>query len=222
MPRSELESKPAPPMDTTRKRFRWRKPLSVLLVICGLAGIALYMLSRAGSFLVIHAPQRSEVMVVLEGGLGSSRFEQALRLRRAGYAPRILVDADVTRDFYGKSEADMLFDFLRRSRLQGVEVCPTVADSTFSEVADVERCMKGVGATSALIVTSDFHTRRALSIFRKRLPQYQWSVAASSWPGNAAEQYWKHRWWAKSVLDEWEKYLWWQGVDRWRSDVVLK
>jgi len=222
MPRGELESKPAPPFDPPHKRFRWRKPLIVLLVICALGGVALYLLSRAGAFLVIHAPQRSEVMVVLEGGLGSSRFEQALRLRRAGYAPRILVDADVTRDFYGKSEADMLFDFLRRSRLQGVEVCPTVADSTFSEVADVERCMKGAGATSALIVTSDFHTRRALSIFRKRLPQYQWSVAASSWPGNAAEQYWKHRWWAKSVLDEWEKYLWWQGVDRWRSDVVLK
>jgi uncharacterized SAM-binding protein YcdF (DUF218 family) len=161
-------------------------------------------------------------MVVLEGGAGSSRFEQALRLKRAGYAPRILVDADVTRDFYGKSEADLVLDFLQRARLEGVEVCPTVADSTFAEAADVERCLKGIGATSAIIVTSDFHTRRALSIFRKRLPQYEWSTAASSWPGNAAEQYWKHRWWAKSVLDEWEKYLWWQAVDRWRSDVKLK
>lgn len=220
MPESPVATKPAPPL--SRKRSRWIKPLCILFVLGALGCAMLYVLSRAGSFLVIHAPQRSEVMVVLEGGLGSSRFEQALRLHRAGYAPLILVDADVTRDFYGKSEADMLLDFLRRSRLQGIEVCPTVADSTFSEVTDVKRCMKAAGATSALIVTSDFHTRRALSIFRKRLPQYQWSVAASSWPGNAAEQYWKHRWWAKSVLDEWEKYLWWQAVDRWRSDVVLK
>ena len=222
MPESPVETKPATPMEVSRRRFRWIKPLCIVFVLCALGCAALYLLSRVGSFLVIHAPQRSDVMVVLEGGLGSSRFEQALRLRRAGYAPLILVDADVTRDFYGKSEADILLDFLRRSRLQGVEVCPTVADSTYSEVADVERCMKAAGATSALIVTSDFHTRRALSIFRTRLPQYEWSVAASSWPGNAAEQYWKHRWWAKSVLDEWEKYLWWQAVDRWRSDVVLK
>ncbi len=222
MPESPVATKQAPLVDVPRKRSRWIKPLVFLLVVCAVIGATLYLLSQAGSFLVIHAPQRSEVMIVLEGGLGSSRFEQALRLRRRGYAPLILVDADVTRDFYGKSEADMLLDFLRRSRLQGIEVCPTVADSTFSEVADVERCMKAVGATSALIVTSDFHTRRALSIFRKRLPQYQWSVAASSWPGNAAEQYWKHRWWAKSVLDEWEKYLWWQAVDRWRSDVMLQ
>ena len=65
------------------------------------------------------------------------------------------------------------------------------------------------------------HTRRALSIFRARLPQYQWSVAASSWPANAAEHWWKHRWWAKTVIDEWEKYLWWELVDRWRSGLVL-
>lgn len=222
MPESPVETKPAAAVNVPHSRSRWIKPLAILFVFCALCGAALYLLSRAGSFLVIHAPQRSEVMVVLEGGQGSSRFEQALRLRRAGYAPRILVDADVTRDLYGKSEADMLFDFLRRSRLRGIEVCPTVADSTYSEAADVERCMKAAGATSAIIVTSDFHTRRALSIFRKRLPQSDWSVAASSWPGNAAEEYWKHRWWAKSVLDEWEKYLWWQMVDRWRSDVVLK
>jgi uncharacterized SAM-binding protein YcdF (DUF218 family) len=221
MPGSEVAEKSTPPA-VNRKRQRWIRLLVVLLALCCLGAGVVYLLSRAGSFLVIHAPQRSDVMVVLEGGLGSSRFEQALRLRRAGYAPRILVDADVTRDFYGKSEADMLLDFLRRSRLQDIEVCPTVADSTFSEVADVERCMKAAGATSALIVTSDFHTRRALSIFRNRLPQYEWSVAASSWPGNAAEQYWKHRWWAKSVVDEWEKYLWWQAVDRWRSDAALK
>jgi uncharacterized SAM-binding protein YcdF (DUF218 family) len=82
--------------------------------------------------------------------------------------------------------------------------------------------MKKAGATSAIIVTSDFHTRRALEIFRKRLPQYHWSVAASSAPANAAEKYWKHRWWAKTVIDEWEKYLWWEVVDRWRSGVVLQ
>ncbi len=154
---------------------------------------------------------------------GSSRFEQALRLRGQDM-PLAFWSTPMSRRELLRQERSRhaSSDFLRRSRLQSVEVCPTVADSTYSEVADVERCMKAAGATSALIVTSDFHTRRALSIFRKRLPQYEWSVAASSWPGNAAEQYWKHRWWAKSVLDEWEKYLWWQAVDRWRSDVVLR
>jgi uncharacterized SAM-binding protein YcdF (DUF218 family) len=189
----------------------------VLLVIA----TALFLLSHAGSFLVINGPQRSDVMVVLGGSAGSSRFAQALRLQRLGYAPLILVDADITRDYYGKSEADLVQDYLHRTGQTGIEVCPTMADSTFAEVADVRRCMRRFGASSAIIVTSDFHTRRALEIFRKRLPQYEWSVAASSAPANAAEQYWKHRWWAKTVIDEWEKFLWWQLVDRWRSDLVL-
>jgi uncharacterized SAM-binding protein YcdF (DUF218 family) len=221
MPRSEVEAKSAP-LESPPRKSRWPKRASIFVLILLLVGAVLFLLSRAGSFLVINAPQRSDVMVVLEGSAGSSRFAQALWLQKMGYAPLILVDADVTRDYYGKSEADLVLDFLQRSHQTGIEVCPTVADSTFAEVADVQRCMKRAGAASAIIVTSDFHTRRALEIFRKRVPQYEWSVAASSAPANAAEQYWKHRWWAKTVIDEWEKYLWWELVDRWRSDVVLK
>lgn len=222
MPGSQVEAKRDAATGSRPDRARWASRATFLLVTLLFIATVLLLLSQAGSFLVIHAPERAEVLVVLEGGIGSSRFEQAVRLQRSGYAPLILVDADVTRDYYGKTEADLLMDFLQRTRLEDVEICPTLADSTYSEAADVERCMKMAGATSAVIVTSDFHTRRALSTFRKRLPQYQWSVAASSWPGHAAEEYWKHRAWAKSVLDEGEKYLWWQLVDRWRSGVVLQ
>jgi uncharacterized SAM-binding protein YcdF (DUF218 family) len=221
MPRSEVEAKTAPPANPARHSHGARRAAIVALVLL-LAGAALFFFSRAGSYLVINAPRRSEVMVVLAGGGGSSRFLQAVRLQKMGYAPLILVDAETGAEFYGKSEADLVFDYLRSTNHKDALVCPTTADSTYDEAADVGRCVKHVGATSAIIVTSDFHTRRALSIFRKRLPQYEWSAAASSAPANAAEQYWKHRWWAKTVIDEWEKYLWWELVDRWRSDVVLK
>jgi uncharacterized SAM-binding protein YcdF (DUF218 family) len=221
MPRGEVEAKTAPPADPTRNPD-WSKLAAILALILLLTGAALFFFSRAGSYLVINAPQRSDVMVVLAGGGGSSRFLQAVRLQKMGYAPLILVDAETGAEFYGKSEADLVLDYLRSTNQTGTLVCPTTSDSTFSEAADVRRCMRRTGASSAIIVTSDFHTRRALEIFRKRLPQYEWSAAASSAPANAAEQYWKHRWWAKTVIDEWEKYLWWELVDRWRSDAVLK
>jgi hypothetical protein len=131
------------------------------------------------------------------------------------------MDADVTRDIYGKTEAELVTDFLSRTRQDSTEICSTVGDSTFAEAADVQRCMQRLHANSAVIVTSDFHTRRALSIFQKRLPQYHWTVAAASFPFHDADQYWKHRAWAKSVVDEWQKFLWWKLVDQWRSDVVL-
>jgi len=46
-------------------------------------------------------------------------------------------------------------------------------------------------------------------------------VAAASTPYHFAEAYWKHRGWAKTVLEEWEDLLWWKLVDQWRGDVVL-
>ncbi len=220
MPEIQMDAKPA--TDAPANRTRWRRRLVWLVLVVAVLAAILWLLSKVGHFLVIHAPERADVLLVLEGGIGSSRFEQALRLRKAGYAPLIMVDADMTRDYYGRTEADLLIDYLRREHLSSIEVCPTTADSTYNETKDVERCMKMAGATSAIIVTSDFHTRRALETFRKRLPQYRWSVAASSWPGNAAEQYWKHRWWAKAVLEEAQKYVWWELVDRWRSGAVLK
>jgi uncharacterized SAM-binding protein YcdF (DUF218 family) len=221
MSETQITARSAPPPGASAHPSRWRRRVVWLVLVVAVLGGIVWLLSKVGHFLVIHAPARSDVLLVLEGGIGSSRFEQALRLRKAGYAPLIMVDADVNRDYYGRTEADLLIDYLRRERLSSVEVCPTVADSTYNETKDVERCMKMAGATSAIIVTSDFHTRRALETFRKRLPQYRWSVAASSWPGNAAEQYWKHRWWAKAVLEEAQKYAWWELIDRWRPGTVL-
>ena len=101
-------------------------------------------------------------------------------------------------------------------------MCPTIHDSTYGEAVDVKRCLARLNISSVLIVTSDFHTRTALAIFQKRLPQYHWSIAAAYAPYHDADQWWKHRAWAKTVLEGWEKLIWWELVDRWRSDVVLR
>ncbi|HYX53957.1 MAG TPA: hypothetical protein VE783_10945, partial [Candidatus Limnocylindrales bacterium] len=60
------------------------------------------------------------------------------------------------------------------------------------------------------------HSRRALSIFRKKLPQHHWSVAAALDPDVFGTHWWQHREWAKMTFLEWLKTLWWDGVDRWR------
>ncbi len=204
-----------------RRRGRW-SVFNRLIVLIACVILVIVLLSHAGSFLVLNAPEHSDVILVLAGPADGSRYWHAVKLRDRGYADKILLDASVTQTMYGKSEADMASDFLKETSPGLVEVCPTNQDSTFGEAADVKRCLESLNVNSALIVTSDFHTRRALSIFRKRLPQYHWSVAASSAPYHDADQWWKHRAWAKTVLDEWEKFAWWELVDRWRPDVVLR
>jgi uncharacterized SAM-binding protein YcdF (DUF218 family) len=67
-----------------------------------------------------------------------------------------------------------------------------------------------------LLVTSDWHTMRARSIFRHRLPQYHWSVAAAKDPRLFGVRWWHRREWAKITFNEWLKVIWWNAVDRWR------
>jgi uncharacterized SAM-binding protein YcdF (DUF218 family) len=95
-------------------------------------------------------------------------------------------------------------------------VCPIAGLSTIAEADDVNRCLQPLGAHRVLLVTSEYHTHRALMIFRQRLPQYQFSVAAARSPAEFGEAWWTHREWAKVTFDEWSKMLWWETVDRWR------
>ena len=76
--------------------------------------------------------------------------------------------------------------------------------------------LAGQTAKRILIVTSDYHTRRALSIFRHELPGRSFSVAAAYDPAEFGTLWWTHRQWAKILFDEWIRLVWWNAVDRWR------
>ena len=78
------------------------------------------------------------------------------------------------------------------------------------------KCLK-VPLSRVLLVTSDYHSRRALSVLRQELPQYHWSIAAVHDSSVfLAEHWWQRREWAKTALMEWMKLVWWEAVDRWR------
>ena len=213
----ELDMKRGQEAKFQRKRFF---VFTRLIVLIAFLILIVQLLSHSGSFLILNSPEHADAILVLDGA--DSSYWHAVKLRKQGYADRILLDASTIRMVYGKSEADLATEFLNRTPAGLAEVCPTVQDSTFGEAADIKRCLTRLNISSVLIVTPDFHTRMALSIFQKRLPQYRWSVAASSAPYHDADQWWKHRAWAITVLDEWEKFSWWELVDRWRPDVVLR
>lgn len=187
--------------------------MAVFLVVIA---ILVFLLSRAGSFLVVDNPQPSDAIVILAGAGDTPGYARALDLHRHGYGPNIFLDAGVNADIYGRSEEDLAREYLYRTGDRLTETCSIYGSTTEQEVVDVQHCLQRVGARSAILVTTDFATRRALDVFRKRLPQYRWSVAAASTPYHFAEAYWKHRGWAKTVLQEWEDFLWWKLVDQWR------
>jgi hypothetical protein len=164
----------------------------------------------------VDEPEKSDAIVVLAGET-NFRPARALQLLHQGVAPRVFMDAETRNLIYDTQLIDIAQKYVNSLEEAGrVSVCPINGFSTKAEVDDVSRCLQAMGAHRVLIVTSEFHTRRALMIFRHHLPQYQINVAAARNPAQFGEAWWTNREWAKTTLDEWMKMLWWEAVDRWR------
>jgi uncharacterized SAM-binding protein YcdF (DUF218 family) len=186
-----------------------------LLLIAVLGGYLLFSLT-SGQFLMVNNPQKAEVIVVLAGET-YRRPARGLELLSQNYAPRMLLDVPAAEMIYGQSAAELAQRYLQNlPQSSALSICPIFGLSTKTEAQDVSRCLQPSSVRSVLVVTSDFHTRRALSTFQHELPQYKIFVAASSDPQQFGATWWQHRQWAKVNLDEWIKLAWWEAVDRWR------
>jgi hypothetical protein len=186
-------------------------------LLIGLFLIGILAASQAGRFLVVDKPEKSDAIVVLAGET-NFRPAHALELLRQGWAPRMFMNAETRNLIYNQQLIDIAQKYASSlPEANRVSVCPIIGFSTNAEVDDVSRCLQSLGAHRVLIVTSEFHTRRSLMIFRHRLPQYHFSVAAARNPAQFSEAWWRNREWAKTTLDEWMKMFWWQAVDRWRN-----
>jgi uncharacterized SAM-binding protein YcdF (DUF218 family) len=187
------------------------KPLIAATIV---SAIAVFGILHLGNYLVVNHPEQSDLIVVLAGDHNDLRYWRGLELLREGYGLRMLVDApdDLV---YGRTYAQYAADFVAESagdKRPQISICTITNDSTVQETSDVRRCLAEVNPApkSVLLVTNDFHTRRALSIFRERLPQYHWSSAAVSDTERFGEPWWTNREWAKVYVNESEKLAWWE------------
>jgi len=196
-----------------------RKYLAILLATVFILVVAIALRNATGHFLVIDQPVKADVIIVLAGDRNDRRFSRGLELLRNGFAPRMLVDANSDMIFFGRTPAALEDQLIRGLTLRPdqVGVCPTQGDSTDEETRYVAQCLHPDPISSVLIVTSDFHTRRALSIFKSRLPNYRWSVAACRDDSVFQPDWWRRREWAKTAFMEWTKLIWWEAVDRWHQ-----
>ena len=196
-------------MTSTGKRRRW--PWLILV----LAGITLFAF-EAGQILVVNAPQKSDLIVVLAGET-DRRPALALDLLHQGYAPRILLDVPASTRIYDATLTQIAADYARKLPVASqIAICPIAGLSTRDESRDLATCLRGEpGATRILLVTSDYHTRRALSIFRHEVRGKYFSIAAAHDDSQFGVRWWTHRQWAKICLDEWLRVIWWNAVERW-------
>jgi len=169
----------------------------------------------AGRMLVIDSPQRSDVILVLAGET-EVRPARALELLGQGYGRRMVLDVPAGAKTYHATEVELARQYVRGlPQASAVAICPIDGLSTRDESHDAAKCLAQDEAR-VLIVTSDFHTRRALSIFRHEIVGRSFSVAAAHDDTQFGTRWWAHRQWAKTLVDEWLRMLWWIAVDRWR------
>jgi hypothetical protein len=197
----------------------WSRRFVVVVILACAALCA--CLAEAGRFLVVSAPKPSDVIIVLAGET-DRRPALALDLLAHGYARHVVIDVPTNAKLYEFTQialAQKYIDDLSQNGLSqtgAISVCPIEGLSTKDESKDAAKCLEREAPRSVLIVTSDFHTRRALSVFRKEVPRYEYSVAGAHNEEQFGVEWWKHRQWAKLFFDEWIRLIWWKAVDQWR------
>ncbi len=156
-------------------------------------------------------PEKAEVAVVLAGDPHGRRLMRAVELARQGWVKRVLVSGPMA--LYGVNEADLAIQFAVRQGVKRelLEPLPIVARSTMAEAQAVDRKLRERGVKRALIVTSNYHTRRARAIF-----DYYGSPGIRYLVAEAPDEYFRPQdWWrsreARSVVYlEYSKFLnWW-------------
>ena len=188
--------------------------LLLLMVICAFAGI-IYLarspvLQLAAGFWVVQDPITSGDVIIVIGDdtFAGDRAAEAATLFRAGRAPQVVASGRMLRPYAS------LADFIGRDlELRGVPASAIVlfshrAADTLEEAEGLKVLIAQKGWHRVLLVTSNYHTRRARLIFRRVLPAgVSLEVAGASDPQFDPSDWWKSRQGRKTFFLESVSYL---------------
>jgi len=164
------------------------------------------VLSAMGSYLVkAEAPQKADIALVLAGDSAGNRILTAAQLVRRNYVPRALVSGPS--GLYGYHECDLAIPFAVKAGYPESYFLHFENDarSTQEEAGDAVARLRQLGVHRILLVTSDYHTRRAGKIFRTAAPDLQFIVVAAPDESFTAGGWWHTRQGEKIAFIEWLK-----------------
>lgn len=195
--------------------------LVVFLILSGAAAI-LYVrrdpiLHAFGVWWVVEDPLvKSDAIVVLGGdSVQGVRVEHAVALYRQGWAPKLLLSGPMLRTDF--SEVQLMDAQARRLGVpeRAIVKVPAFVDSTLEEALDLRPFLAEHDMRRVIVVTSDFHTRRARMVWRKALGDSGFQVNFSSAPElhMVSTTWWEHRKALKETTLELLKYgdSWWEA-----------
>ena len=207
-------------------KARWRSFVAfAFVVMCVLLG-SLYVarapvLSWLGSLMIVVDPiQASDAILILDGSYFGEREIVATDLYKDGYAPRVVVtlgyepqSSEILRQRRVRPASPKEFKLLLLSELgvpdDSIVVLEEGIESTFDEAKLVADWVDDASIGSLILVTTRFHSARALYIFERvfgdrnvRLTMYPTSVNYFN-----PETWWRNRKTLRIGLFELQKLL---------------
>lgn len=164
------------------------------------------VLGAIGSYLVqAEDPARADIGVVLAGDGRGNRILKAGELVKQGFVSQALVSGPD--GHYGFYECDLAIPFAVKAGYPAAYFAhfENTARSTEEEARVVVQELRRRGVRHALIVTSDYHTRRAGRMYRRAAPDLEFTVVAAQDPDFTAAGWWRNREGRKIALYEWIK-----------------
>lgn len=192
----------------------------ILRWLLAAAAVIVFCLLRCGGDLLIAsnpAPQHVDAAIVLQGSIAAekARIARAMNLLQQGVADRALLSVP-KESYWGQSILPVARSYLERTYggdlAARVDFCETSGDvnSTAQEALAVSPCIQEHQWHSIVIVTSNYHTRRAGMIWRSRTrrgPKIQIWIAGVTDP-EFQQPFWRHRQAAKIWAMEATKLVW--------------
>jgi len=170
--------------------------LLFLVAFCGALYLARRPLLRfAGeAWIVDETLEHADAIIVLsDDNFYADRVTRAAELMREGKAPLVVASGRRLRPYAGIAEL-MQHDLIERGvPKEKILSFPEDADDTREEAEALRNLVLEKKWTSVLVVTSNYHTRRARYIFRRVFPQGVQLAVVSARDGDFDPQ----QWWEK-------------------------
>ena len=125
------------------------------------------------NLLVVSVPMEKADALIVLGGEPVARPFEAARLYKEGVAPRVFVTG------IGDAGANSRI-LIKEGGPSSAITVESKAITTYSNAMLLKPLLEAGRVRSALIVTSPFHTRRALATFRKVIPDVRFGVVDAS------------------------------------------
>jgi uncharacterized SAM-binding protein YcdF (DUF218 family) len=192
------------------RAFRRVRGCGCLLLLLFVAVIAVYLsrvplLTALGSYLVLDQPAvKADAVVVLGGDEFGMRTIKAAQLVEDGYAPYVLLSGPPIL-LARESELMLAFAVKQGYPASIFQQYPHEANSTREEAAALAPELRRRGVRSILLVTSNYHSRRATHLFHEIAP---WLVVETVDAPDAyftPSTWWKTRRGRKTFALEWLK-----------------